>query len=55
MNDQTLEYFTVISDKPHILDDNVNEKLAQGWQLQGGVANCPVRAGRALWAATHMC
>jgi hypothetical protein len=38
MSDQTLEYFTVISDKPHTLDDNVNAKLAQGWQLQGGVS-----------------
>jgi hypothetical protein len=38
MSDQTLEYYTVISDKPHTLDDNVNAKLAQGWQLQGGVS-----------------
>ena len=40
MNKQIIEYFTVISDKPHTLDDNVNEKLAQGWELQGGVSVC---------------
>jgi hypothetical protein len=42
MSKQTLEYYCVISDKPHTLDDNVNEKLAQGWELQGGVSVCAI-------------
>ena len=42
MSKETLEYYTVISDKPHTLDDNVNEKLAQGWELQGGVSVCAI-------------
>lgn len=40
MSKQTLEYYCVISDSPHGLDDNVNEKLAQGWSLHSGVSVC---------------
>lgn len=40
MDNQTIEYFTVISNKPYTLDENVNAKLAQGWELQGGVSVC---------------
>lgn len=42
MKKENTEYYTVISDSPHGLDDNVNDKLAQGWELQGGVSVCAV-------------
>jgi len=42
MSEAKIEYYTVISDTPHGLDDNVNEKLAQGWQLHGGVSVCAI-------------
>jgi Domain of unknown function (DUF1737) len=38
MSKQEIEYYCVISDKPHTLDENVNRKLAEGWQLHGGVS-----------------
>ena len=36
------EYNTVVSDSPQGLDAKVNEKLAEGWQLQGGVSVSPI-------------
>ncbi len=40
MSEAQIQYYAVMSDTPHGLDDNVNKKLAEGWQLQGGVAIC---------------
>jgi hypothetical protein len=37
-----IEYYTVQSDHPQTLDDLVNERLAQGWELQGGVSVCSI-------------
>jgi hypothetical protein len=42
MNEAKFEYHTVTSDSPDGLDASVNEKLAQGWQLQGGVSVSPI-------------
>ncbi len=39
-----LEYYTAMSDSPEGLDDNVNQKLAEGWALQGGLCLTTVRA-----------
>ena len=43
MSKTTLKYYTVISDSADGLDDNVNEKLQQGWALQGGVSVCVIK------------
>jgi len=38
------EYYIVQSDHVQTLDDQVNERLKQGWELQGGVSVCVVKA-----------
>ena len=38
-----IKYYVVQSDHPETLDDQVNEKLAEGWSLQGGVSVCALR------------
>lgn len=38
-----LEYFVVTSDHPATLDEQVNDRLARGWELQGGVSVTTVR------------
>jgi hypothetical protein len=42
MDKPKIEYYTVISNTPVGLDESVTGKLAEGWQLQGGVAVCVV-------------
>jgi hypothetical protein len=37
-----LQYYLVRTDHPDKLDEQVNERLAQGWQLQGGVSMCAI-------------
>jgi Domain of unknown function (DUF1737) len=36
-------YYVVQSNHVQDLDDEVNKKLAEGWQLQGGVSVCVVK------------
>ena len=33
-----MRYIVLKFDSPHDLEDKVNEKLKQGWRLQGGVS-----------------
>jgi hypothetical protein len=40
--DMATKYYVVRSDHPDTLDDLVNERLAQGWQLQGGISVCVI-------------
>ncbi len=43
MSKTDLEYFVTTSDMPAGLDENVNERLQEGWALQGGVSVVMVR------------
>lgn len=44
MTKTNIEYYAVQSDSAEGLGDNVNEKLSQGWNLQGGVSITTVLA-----------
>ena len=37
-----MEYYVVQSDHLDTLDEQVNERLKQGWELQGGVSVCVI-------------
>lgn len=43
----TTKYYVAHSDHVETLENQVNEKLDQGWQLQGGISVCMVRAPKA--------
>lgn len=42
------KYHLVQSDHVDTLEDQVNKKLAEGWQVQGGVSVCVVRVPKMM-------